>query len=183
MKRVVLTATLLAILTTPAATQTPRFSDLEGLLIEANWVEHFKWRYVGADRLNDTSSPRSLKMAIAPGGNITHSIARKAGPHTRTTDGDGPLGKVFSSGKFTNRWMFEDGKLVYVETLIEGARRLTIAVEKSGDKWSCTLSAALAREQGKGQVISWHLADNKPTEMTDIAVQKGECKIGKAGAA
>lgn len=173
-------AILFALPVLPAASQTLSFADLHGLAIEASWVERFKWRYVGENNFTETPSPRTLKMKIGAGGNITHAISRSAGGFTRTTDGDGPLGKVFSSGRFTNRWAFEDGKLVYIETLIEGARRLVITVQKAGDTWSCSLSATLAREEGKGKVISWHLGDNRQTEMTGITVQKGACKVAKA---
>lgn len=173
-------AVLFALQILPAAAQTLNYADLQSLAIEASWVEHFKWRYVGENNFTETPSPRTLKMKIASGGSITHTISRSAGGFTRMTDGDGPLGKVFSSGRFTNRWAFEDGKLVYIETLIEGARRLVITLQKAGDGWSCSLSATLAREEGKGKVISWHLGNNRQTEMTDISVQKVQCKVVKA---
>jgi hypothetical protein len=164
----------------PAGAQNASFAELHGLTIEASWVERFKWRYVGQEKLTETPSPRTLTVTIATDGNIVHSITRMAGGSTLTTDGDGPLGKVTSRGKFTHRWSFDDGRLVYTETLIEGARRLVISIAKDGSAWSCSLSAALAREQGRGKVISIHLATGKPTEMTDISVQKGECKIRKS---
>jgi hypothetical protein len=173
-------AAFLALPALPAAAQSLSFSDMRGLAIEASWIERFKWRYVGQEKLTETPSPRTLKMTIGSNGNIDHSITRMAGGSTLTTDGEGPLGKVTTRGKFTHRWSFEDGRLIYTETLIEGARRLVISVSRIGDAWSCSLSAALAREQGKGKIISIHLATGKPTEMTDISVQKGECRIGKS---
>ena len=174
-----LVAMSLGLPTPPAVAQSTSFADLHGLTVEASWVERFKWRYVGQEKLTETPSPRTLTMTIAPDGTITHSITRMAGGNTLTTDGEGPLGKVTSRGKFTHRWTFDDGQLIYVETLIAGARRLIISAKKNGNTWSCTLSVGLAREQGKGKVISIHLGTGKPTEMTDISVQDGECKVGK----
>ena len=53
-------------------------------------------------------------------------VGRPAGRHFFSPDG--PLGTVVSHGKFTHRWTFDGGKLIYVETLIEGARRLIVTV-------------------------------------------------------
>ena len=173
-------AATFAVPVSQAVAQSVSFADLHSLTIEASWVERFKWRYVGQEKLTETPSPRTLQLTIAPDGQITHSITRMAGGSTLTTDGEGPLGKVTSRGKFTHRWTFDDGQLVYIETLIAGARRLIISFKKNGDTWSCSLSAGLAREQGQGKIISIHLATGKPTEMTDISMQRGECKVGKS---
>ena len=171
---------LLALPAPPAGAQIANFADLYGLAVEANWVERYKWRYVGQDKTSEIPSPRTLTMSIGKDGAVTHSITRMAGGSTITSDGEGPLGTVVSRGKFKHSWSFEDGRLIYIETLIEGARRLVVSFKKTGDQWTCSLSANLWREQGKGKVISIHLGDGKPVEMTDISIQKGECKIGKS---
>ena len=118
------------------------------MTLEANWTEDMKVKPVGAPKSRDFRSPRQITLVFGPGNAIKHRIIRVAGNQSRTENRQMELDATQPSGVGFVRWAFEDGNLVYIETMYSGARRLTIAIAKKDDALTCAISASVAREGG-----------------------------------
>jgi hypothetical protein len=76
------------------------------------------------------------------------------------------------------RWAFEDGKLVYIETLFSGARRLIVSLDRKDGKLTCAIAAQVARE-GNKPVLTIALDSSAKVELLDVKATGGDCTIRK----
>jgi hypothetical protein len=169
-------AALLCIAGTAAAAQPVGFTDLQGMTIEANWIEDLSFRPLNVKKPRNVRSPRQVTLSFGPDGAIAHKLVRTAGPHSRTDNRQMTIEKSQPSGLGFVRWAFEDGKLVYIETLLSGARRLIVSLDRKDGKLSCAISAQVARE-GNKPVLTISLANDEKVELLDVKAHGGDCTI------
>ncbi len=115
-------------------------------------------------------------MQFGPDGAIKHQLIRQAAAKSRTDNRDMQIDKAQPSGIGMVRWAFEDGKLVYIETLFSGARRLIVSLDKNGDAITCTIAAMVARE-GNKLVLTIALDSAAKIELLDVKATGDACKI------
>lgn len=176
MRRLLAAAFCLA--STGAFSQPVSFTDLEGLTLEANWIEAMTFRPEKEKTPRKTTSPRQVTLAFGPNGAIQHKLVRVAGKNSRTENRQMILGKSQPTGIGFVRWALEDGNLVYIETLYSGARRLIVSLDRQDGKLTCAISALVARE-GDKPVLTLSLANDSKVELLDVKATGGDCTIGK----
>jgi hypothetical protein len=172
-------AALLCLAGTAAAAQPVAFADLQGMTIEANWIEDLTFRPLKEKKPRNVRSPRQVTLNFGPGGTIKHQLIRMAGKHSRTDNREMTIEKSQPTGLGFVRWAFEDGKLVYIETLLSGARRLTVSLDRKDGKLTCAISAQVARE-GNKPVLTISLANDEKVELLDVKAHGGDCTISKS---
>ena len=174
-------AAIIAVALTPglAAAEPAVFADLQGMTLEANWIEDMTVKPVQAPKARNFRSPRQITLTFGPGDAIKHQIIRVAGNQSRTENRQMQLDKTQPSGIGFVRWTFEDGNLVYIETMYSGARRLIVAISKKDDALTCAISAMVARE-GKKPVLTLALDNVTKVELVDVKASGGSCRISKA---
>jgi hypothetical protein len=177
MRRLLLAAAF-CLATTGAFAQPINFADLEGLTLEANWIEAMTFRPEKEKTPRKTTSPRQVTLAFGPNGAIQHKLVRVAGKNSRTENRQMILGKSQPTGIGFVRWALEDGNLVYIETLYSGARRLIVSLNRQDGKLTCAISALVARE-GDKPVLTLSLANDSKVELLDVKATGGDCTIGK----
>ena len=173
-----LLAAALCLASTGAFSQPVSFTDLEGLTLEANWIEAMTFRPEKEKTPRKTTSPRQVTLAFGPNGAIQHKLVRVAGKNSRTENRQMILGKSQPTGIGFVRWALEDGNLVYIETLYSGARRLIVSLDRQDGKLTCAISALVARE-GDKPVLTLSLANDSKVELLDVKATGGDCTIGK----
>lgn len=176
MRRLLAAAFCLA--STGAFAQPVSFTDLEGLTLEANWIEAMTFRPEKEKTPRKTTSPRQVTLAFGPNGAIQHKLVRVAGKNSRTENRQMVLGKSQPTGIGFVRWALEDGNLVYIETLYSGARRLVVSLDRRDGKLTCAISAMVARE-GDKPVLTLSLANDSKVELLDVKATGGDCTVGK----
>lgn len=176
--RIVIAFATLGLSATMAASEPVAFADLQGLTLEANWIEAMIYRPEKEKTPRKTTSPRQVTLSFGPDGAIKHHLVRVAGKHSRTEKREMTIGKSQPTGIGFVRWALEDGKLVYVETLYSGARRLMVSLDKQDGKITCAISAMVARE-GDKPVLTISLANNSKVELLEVKATGGDCTIGK----
>ncbi|MFZ5690339.1 MAG: hypothetical protein ACOY5F_03710 [Pseudomonadota bacterium] len=169
-------AAVLCLIGAGAAAESVRFDELEGLTIEANWIEDLTFRPLKDKKPRTVRSPRQVTLNFGPGGAIQHKLIRTAGPHSRTDNRQMTIDRQQPSGLGFVRWAFEDGRLVYIETLLSGARRLTVSLDRKDGKLTCAISAQVARE-GNKPVLTISLAIAEKVELLDVKVSGGDCTV------
>lgn len=174
--RSLIAAGLLCLAPAAAYAEPVSFAELEGLTIEANWIEDLTYRPLKDKTPRTVRSPRQVTLTLGAGGTIQHKLVRVAGKHSRTDNRQMTIGKQQPSGIGFVRWAFEDGKLVYIETLYSGARRLTVSLDRTDGKLTCAISAQVARE-GNKPVLTISLANDEKVELLDVKVSGGDCTI------
>jgi hypothetical protein len=176
MRRLLAAAFCLA--STGAFAEPVSFADLEGLTLEANWIEAMTYRPEKEKTPRKTTSPRQVTLAFGPNSAIQHKLVRVAGKNSRTENRQMILGKSQPTGIGFVRWALEDGNLVYIETLYSGARRLVVSLDRQDGKLTCAISAMVARE-GNKPVLTISLANDSKVELLDVKATGGDCTIGK----
>jgi hypothetical protein len=176
--RIVIAFATLGLSASIAAAEPVAFADLEGLTLEANWIEAMTYRPEKEKTPRKTTSPRQVTLAFGPNGAIQHKLVRVAGKNSRTENRQMILGKSQPTGIGFVRWALEDGKLVYIETLYSGARRLVVSLDRQDGKLTCAISAMVARE-GDKPVLTISLANDSKVELLDVKATGGDCTIGK----
>ncbi len=161
-----------------AAAEPVSFADLQGKTLEANWIEAMTFRPEKEKTPRKTTSPRQVTLSFGADGAITHRLVRVAGKHSRAENRQMTIGKSQPTGIGFVRWTLEDGKLVYIETLFSGARRLIVDLDRKDGKLSCAISAMVARE-GNKPVLTISLANNDKVELLEVKASGGDCSIGK----
>ena len=91
---------------TGAFAQPVSFADLEGLTLEANWIEAMTYRPEKEKTPRKTTSPRQVTLAFGPNGAIQHKLVRVAGKNSRTENRQMILGKSQrpASASCAGRW-------------------------------------------------------------------------------
>ena len=148
------------------------------MTLEANWIEALTFRLEKDKTARNTTSPRQVTLNFGPDGAIKHHLVRVAGKNSRTENRQMTIGKSQPTGIGFVRWAFEDGKLVYIETLFSGARRLMVSIDRTDGKLTCAISAMVARE-GNKPVLTLSLANDSKVELLDVKATGGECTISK----
>jgi hypothetical protein len=161
-----------------AAAEPVAFADLDGLTLEANWIEAMTYRPEKEKTPRKTTSPRQVTLSFGPNGAIQHKLVRVAGKNSRTENRQMILGKSQPTGIGFVRWALEDGKLVYIETLYSGARRLVVSLDRQDGKLTCAIAAMVARE-GDKPVLTISLANDSKVELLDVKATGGDCTIAK----
>lgn len=159
-----------------AASEPVSFADLQGKTLEANWIENMTFRPEKEKKPRNTTSPRQVTLNFGPDGAIKHHLVRVAGKHSRTENRQMTIGKSQPTGIGFVRWALEDGKLVYIETLFSGARRLIVSLDRKDGKLTCAISAMVARE-GDKPVLTISLANTDKVELLDVKATGGDCSI------
>lgn len=178
-RRIVIAIVALGMTGTVAASEPIAFADLQGMTLEANWIEALTFRLEKDKTARNTTSPRQVTLNFGPDGAIKHHLVRVAGKNSRTENRQMTIGKSQPTGIGFVRWAFEDGKLVYIETLFSGARRLMVSIERTDGKLTCAISAMVARE-GNKPVLTLSLANDSKVELLDVKATGGECTISKS---
>ena len=137
--RIVIAIVALGISGIVAASEPIAFTDLQGMTLEANWIEAMTFRLEKEKAARNTTSPRQVTLNFGPDGAITHHLVRVAGKNSRTENRQMTIGKSQPTGIGFVRWAFEDGKLVYIETLFSGARRLMVSIDRKDGKLTCAI--------------------------------------------
>lgn len=163
----------------PAAAEPATLADLQGLTLAANWIEDQTFRTESNQKPRTSRSPRQITLSFGPGDAIGHTIVRNAGGKTSTENRQMQIGKTQMTGFGFVGWSFEDGKLVYVETLFSGARRLTISIDKAGGKLGCTIAAGVAREGNNPVLAPSIVRKGEKVELIEVKSTGGDCTIGK----
>lgn len=166
-------------LTSAAAAQPVSFPDLQGMTIEANWIEDLTFRPLKEKKPRNVRSPRQVTLNFGPDGTIQHKLVRVAGKHSRTDNRQMTIEKSQPTGLGFVRWAFEDGNLVYIETLYSGARRLVVGLDRKDGKLTCAISIQVARE-GNKPVLTISLANDEKVELLDVKASGGDCTISKS---
>lgn len=179
MRTRILTAALFCLATTGAIAEPVRFADLQDLTIEANWIEDMTFRPLKEKTPRNVRSPRQVTLRFGPAGAIQHTLVRVAGKHSRTDNRQMTIDKQQPTGIGFVRWAFEDGNLVYIETLYSGARRLVVGLDRKDGKLTCAISIQVARE-GNKPVLTISLANDEKVELLDVKATGGDCTIGKS---
>ena len=177
--RLLIAAAALVLTGQIAAAQPVSFADLQGMTLEANWIEDMTFRPVKEKTARSVRSPRQVTLNFGPDGAIKHHLIRAAGKHSRTEDRQMKIDKSQPSGIGFVRWAFEDGNLVYIETLYSGARRLIVKLDRKDGKMTCAISAQVARE-GNKPALTLSLANDDKVELLDVKASGGECTITKS---
>jgi hypothetical protein len=159
-----------------AAAEPVSVADLQGMTLEANWIENMMFRPEKEKTPRKTTSPRQVTLTFGADGAITHRMVRVAGKNSRTENRQMTIGRSQPTGIGFVRWALEDGKLVYIETLYSGARRLIVSLDKQDGKLTCAISAMVARE-GDKPVLTLSLANDSKVELLDVKASGGDCSI------
>jgi hypothetical protein len=174
--RITIAAMVLCIAGGVAAADPVAFADLQGKTLEANWIEDLTYRPEKEKKARKVASPRQVTLSFGPDGAIKHQLIRVAGKHSRTDSRQMTIEKSQPTGIGFVRWTFEGGKLIYIETLYSGARRLIVSLDRKDGKLTCAISAAVARE-GNKPVWTISLANNDKVELIDVKAAGGDCTI------
>lgn len=177
--RILIAATALCLTSAAAKAQPVAFADLQGMTIEANWIEDLTFRPLKEKTPRNVRSPRQVTLNFGPGGTIQHKLVRVAGKHSRTDNRQMTIDKSQPTGIGFVRWAFEDGNLVYIETLFSGARRLVVGLDRKDGKLTCVISIQVARE-GNKPVLTISLANDEKVELLDVKASGGDCTITKS---
>jgi hypothetical protein len=179
MRTPLLIAAALCLASTNAIAEPVSFADLQGMTLEANWIEDLTFRPEKEKKPRKVTSPRQVTLSFGPEGAIKHQLIRVAGKHSRTDSRQMTIEKSQPTGLGFVRWAFEDGKLVYIETLYSGARRLIVSLDRKDGKLTCAISIQIARE-GNKPVLTLSLANTDKVELLDAKASGGDCTITKS---
>ena len=159
------------------AAEPAAFADLQGRTLEASWAEDMTWRRVGDSDFRLIRSPRQLTLVFGPGDAIKHQLVRISGERSRTENRQMQLNRTQPTGVGQVHWGFEDGALVYVETMFSGARRLVVAISKESNALSCTIAVTVAREDSQ-PIVGLGLDNVSKIEIAKAEAANSECRIG-----
>lgn len=168
----------LCLVSASAVAEPVSFADLQGMALEANWIEDLTYRPEKEKKPRKVTSPRQVTLSFGPDGAIKHQLIRVAGKHSHTDNRQMTIEKSQPTGLGFVRWAFEDGKLVYIETLYSGARRLIVSLDRKDGKLTCAISIQVARE-GNKPVLTISLANKERIELLDVKASGGDCSITK----
>jgi hypothetical protein len=164
-----------------AQAQAVQFKDLEGAAIEAEFVYHRTFRVDGPVRSNELIS--RFNLAIGPGDALVqtvNSIIVTPDGRERTTKGtaDFILNKQRKGTNGPVVWRFENGTLTRLQSLLSGARRISFVLKRDGDKMTCSVDAAFAREDGVSEIETRSTARPGATvQWLEIKQKSASCRV------
>jgi hypothetical protein len=173
----------------PASAQTVTFADLEGAVIEASVTSHQK-------RLNDGEEKsgqvrQDWRFVIGPGERLQYhstvtSFGRGGGSRSSTPEtGTARLGRPGQAKNFGGGdgvWVFEDSTLTFLRTYRgEGGYRRSIRFRRDAGGFSCTITTAFARENGRGSIRFTSPVDGASAEILDARTIASSCRVAARG--
>ena len=162
-------------------TQTVQFKDLEGSMIEAEFVYSRTFRVQDRVRSNELLS--QFNLAIGPGDALKQTVASTIiAPNGRekntNSSADFILGKPRRAANGPVVWRFENGTLTRLQSLLSGARRISFVLKREGGKLTCTVDAAFAREEGMGEIETKSTSRPGATvQWLDIKQKSATCRV------
>lgn len=177
-------ATLL-VTASAAMAQPVTFLDLDGQVVTATVVYDRTLRRLDNGRVVNNTSTQTITLTIGPGNLIdqVHAVA--------VTGADGrPRGSNSFSGTFElNKprkgrggeviWIFDDGKLVRLQTFETGGRRVTIAFKRSPAGLTCSIDAPFAKEEGADTIQNQAALGNFKVQLLSVKQGKTQCSVAK----
>jgi len=159
-----------------------QFKELEGAHIEAEFL------YQRTFRVGD-SPPRSNELlshfdiAIGPADALTQTvnstIIRPDGREkAQTSAAEFVLNKPRKGTNGPVVWKFEKSTLTRLQSLLSGARRISFVLKREGDKLTCSVDAAFAREEGMGEIET--RSSSRPgakVQWLDIKQKSATCRV------
>jgi hypothetical protein len=161
--------------------QAVRFKDLEGAAIEAEFVYSRTFRVEDRVRSNELLS--QFNLAIGPGDALKQTVVSTIiAPNGREKNTRGAadfiLGKPRKAANGPVVWKFENGTLTRLQSLLSGARRISFVLKREGDKLTCTVDAAFAREEGMGEIETKSTSRPGATvQWLDIKQKSATCRV------
>jgi hypothetical protein len=147
---------------TPAQSQTQptaqpiEFKELEGAHIEAEFLYQRTFR-VGDGPVRSNELVSHFDLALRAGEALTQAVnSTVVTPDGReralTSTAEFVLNKPRKGANGPVVWRFENGTLTRLQSLLSGARRVSFVLKREGDKLTCKVDAAFAREEGMGEI-------------------------------
>jgi hypothetical protein len=158
-----------------------QFKELEGAHIEAEFLYQRTFRVDGPPRSNELLS--HFDIAIGPGNALTQTvnstIIRPDGrERVQTSTAEFVLNKPRKGTNGPVVWKFEKGTLTRLQSLLSGARRISFVIKRDGDKLTCTVDAAFAREEGMGEIETRSTArPGAKVQWLDIKQKSATCRV------
>jgi hypothetical protein len=165
-----------------AEAQPVTFQDLDSHVVTATIVYARTLRRLDDGRVVNNTSTQTITLTIGPGDRIdqVHAVA-VTGPDGR------PRGNTSFSATFElNKprkgrtgeviWLFDEGKLVRLQTFESGGRRITMAFTKSPTGLSCTIDAPFARE-GEEPIQNRAALGNFKVQLLNVRLTSARCRV------
>jgi hypothetical protein len=162
--------------------QTAQFKDLEGAHLEAEFLYQRTFRVgEGPTRSNELLS--HFDIAIGPGDALKQTVnSTVMTPDGReralSSTADFILNKPRKGANGPVVWKFEKGTLTRLQSLLSGARRISFVLKREGDKLTCTVDAAFAREEGMGEIETQSTTrPGAKVQWLDIKQKSATCRV------
>jgi hypothetical protein len=169
----------------PRSTQSEaplvQFKDLEGAHIEAEFLYERTFRV--DDRIRSNELLSHFDLALGAGDALRQTVnSTIISPNGRekalTSTAEFVLNKPRKGRNGPMVWKFEKGTLTRLQSLLSGARRISFVLKREGDKLTCAVDAAFAREEGISEIETRSTA--KPgakVQWLDIKQKLATCRV------
>ena len=169
----------------PARGQDVTFSDLDGLVIEADIVRDQVVRREGWEFV--TENTVRWKVVIGPGDAIENTVSQTS----QTSRGDhksrpmtnsyilGAAREVKTQGGGTGAWEFADGTLSFTRTFKQGGYRASFAFARGAGGLTCTVSDTFGREDGRGAIVMESVIDGSEVTIIRSKLLSTNCRVVK----
>jgi len=165
-----------------AEAQTVQFKELEGAHLEAEFLYQRTFRVgEGPPRSNELLS--HFDIAIGPGDALKQTVNSTVMiPDGReralSSTADFILNKPRKGNNGPVVWRFEKNTLTRLQSLLSGARRISFVLKREGDKLTCTVDAAFAREEGMGEIETQSTTrPGAKVQWLDIKQKSANCRV------
>ena len=169
------------------ARRTPpvTFNDLKGTTIKAIVIYSQSFRRPADDRVRHVTNTQTITLNIGSDNQIEQMHA------VDITAPDGrPVGNNSFKGKFTlNKprkgtfgeiiWLFDEGKLVRLQTFESGGRRVTLTFKRTPTGLACAIDAPFAREEGAGNLQTTAAVGGGKVELLSMKQASTNCQVEK----
>lgn len=162
------------------------FDNLKGSTVVATVVYAQTFRRLDNDRIVNNTNTQTIRLTISPDGEIdqVHSVSITA-PNGRHV-GDNSFNAKFAlnkprKGLFGEMiWLFDEGKLVRLQTFESGGRRVTLTFKRAAGGLGCAVEAPFARE-GDNETVKSKAAVGGDFKIQWISVKQSSsnCRVEK----
>jgi hypothetical protein len=162
------------------------FEDLQGTTINATVIYAQTFRRLDEDRIRNNTNTQTITLKIGPGDHIgqihTVSITAPDGRHVGNNSfaGKFELNKPRKGTFGEIIWLFDDDKLVRLQTFESGGRRITLTFKRTPAGLTCSVDAPFAREDS-GAVQTTGAVGGMKIQLLSMKQTSTNCRVDKAG--
>ncbi len=190
MMRLILGLSLVLAMFAPAWSQIASkpivFEELNGRTIEAKVTLAQKVRNPRDNKVRSSNSTRTITLIISGKtikqsntNVVTNPDGRTIGSNSRS--GQSVVNRPRKSASGDGIWLFDEGRLVWLQAYVSGARRTTIDFKRDAARFACSIDVGLAPEEGAGVVRAKSGIGTDIIEVLEAKMVESSCQVRKTG--